>query len=753
MAKMNKNANYVTEKRQVASQAIAKAKSNQKAKGVTKNVFLIVAIVLVAAAVLAAFVGLVFLKPFLEMRNNQREFLNPYEGHFEVTDVVELEFEGYGKVTIELYGKEAPKTVENFLHLVEHGEITAEKIAVSSSTSDKHITVSMPHDHEEEGHEHKYIKGEFYDNGFANRIAHVSGVLTMANGSTKYNSSSTDFKIITEGEKYNVERTDGSFKGHNGNYAAFGKVDSEGLKVIKQIITDYRAKADAATTDKNALVFGSNKISVSASDIAKKTIEKTFTPTNSGTYVFTSSKYTSIILDIVKEGASAGAKAAEFGTEITTLKDGVSYDLVAGQTYTITLGLGELKAGTHILTIGGDILIDGTNEIEITEEDIKAESVTYSFAPSYTGIYFFDCQSTDKNKTFKGTFEIFDGETSVGEKSAYLEKGKTYSFVIKTKDVEADDYKVVVTNPTLVTGDNKLSVPEYTIREGKAYYYFTPNADAKYLFNNKDLTVKVYDAEGNEVAGGNYVELKKDVTYKIEISAELDPLMGLGDTNVVITADHKKGDNSYEEEFSFTAEATGKYTFDGGNATIDICDGTKKLEKGEDGTYSFKVGTTYDVIVKAPAEGNYKVNVKVDDAKDEDDVIVYASYTLTVQAPSLVVGANKLTITESDITAKNVEYTFTATTNGMFSFTGIYQKLDENGKQVVDKDGKLVNVNAKLTLKDKDGKELNVENAKLVKGETYTLVLKSDLIRKDAVATITVAKVTPNILSAKIIEK
>ena len=749
MAKMNKNANYVTEKRQVASQASTKAKNSKKIKEGTKQGFLIAAIVVAIAVVIGAFVGWAY----LQSRTTDREFLNPYEGHFEVTDVVELEFAGYGTVKIELYGKEAPETVKNFLHLVENGEITEESIAAASSTTDNFLTISMPHNHEEEGHEHKYIKGEFYDNGVVNRIQHVSGILTMSNGSTQYNSSSTDFKIITDAKNknYNTEKS----SGYNGNYAAFGKVDAEGLKVVKQILADYREKAASATTDKNALVFGSNKISVTSSDISKKTIEKTFTPTNSGTYVFKSTKYTSIIVDLVKEGASAGAKdVSEFGTEITTLKDGVSYDLVAGQTYTITLGLGELKAGTHILTIEGDLLIDGTNSIEITEEDVKAESDSYSFTPNYTGIYFFDCQSTDKNKTFKGTFEIFDGETSVGKKSAYLEKGKTYTFVINTKGVEADDYKVVVTDPTLVTGDNKLSVPEYTIRDGKAVYYFTPSADAKYLFNNKDLTVKVYDKDGNEIEGGNYVVLKKDETYTIEISADLDPELLVGETTIAITADHKKGEASYEEVYSFTANGTGKYTFTADNATIAVWDSEKKLEPDADGAVSLKVGTTYSVKVSAVAEGSYKINVTTGELTDKEDVVVYASYTLTVQAPSLIVGSNKLTITETDVTAKTVEYSFTATTNGMFSFKGIYQKLDENGKQATDKDGKLINVNAKLTLKDKDGNEIkDIENAKLVKGETYTVVLKSDLIRKDAVATITVAKTTPKIVSAKIIEK
>ena len=49
MAKMNKNANYVTEKRQVASQASTKAKSSKKIKEGTKQGFLIAAIVVAIA--------------------------------------------------------------------------------------------------------------------------------------------------------------------------------------------------------------------------------------------------------------------------------------------------------------------------------------------------------------------------------------------------------------------------------------------------------------------------------------------------------------------------------------------------------------------------------------------------------------------------------------------------------------------------------------------------------------------------------
>lgn len=756
MAKTNKNSNYVTEKRQVANQAVAKAKSDEKTKGVVKNVFVIAGIVLAVAVLIAAFIGIIMIP---SCNSSEREFLNPYEGHFEVTDVVELEFEGYGKVRVELYGKEAPKTVENFLHLVEEGKITAESIAVASSTSDYYITVSADHDHSDPDHKHVDIKGEFYDNGYPNRIAHVSGVLTMNKGSnSSYSSSSTDFKIITNayGKAYNTEKSNG----YNGNYAAFGKVDAEGLEVVRKIVTDYRAKADSATTNKNALVFGSNKISVTSTDITKKTIEKTFTPTNSGTYVFKSTKYTSIIVDLVKEGASAGAKdVSEFGTEITTLKDGVSYNLVAGQTYTITLGLGDLKAGTHIITIEGDLLLDGSNSIEITEEDIKAETATYSFTPNYTGIYLFDCQTTEKDKAFKGTFEIFDGETSVGKKSAYLEKGKTYSFVIKTKEnVEAGDYKVVVTDPVLVTGDNNLSVPEYTIRDGKACYYFTPDADAKYLFVNKNLTVKIYDEEGNEVEGGKYAELKKDVTYKIEISADLDPLMLLGDTTISITAEDKESKDSdkYIKEYEFVANATGKHTFTGANVTIDVWDSEKKLEKDENGAVTLKVGSAYTVTVETIAVGNYTVNVTAaDDVKDKDEnVVIYKSYTLTVQAPKLVVGSNKLTVDDQNVTAKTVEYSFTAPTTGNFSITGIYQKLDIDGNHMKNDKGQLINVKAKLSIFDKDGNKLDVdmENMNLTKGETYTVVLSTEFIRKDAVATITVAKVAPKIVSATIVE-
>ncbi len=740
MAKMNKNANYVTDKTQVAQKQMAKAKSSQKAKEITKQVLIIVAIVLAVAAVVTGFVF--WMKGISTVED--RDFKVPVPGAFEVTDVVEIEFEGYGTVKIELYGKEAPKTVENFKHLVEHGEITGDSITISSTTTNKYITIAPEHDHSDPDHEHNYIKGEFYDNGVANRISHVAGVLTMNTGSTKYNSSSTDFKILTG--DYTDEKT-----GYNGNNAAFGKVIDGGLEIINKMIEDSRAKASSSsstTVDEDELVFGSNKLTITATDIKNKTVEYKFKPTVSGKYTFKSSKFASI--NITKAGAEEGAKSAEFGTDITTIADGVEFELVKGEEYAVTFAFKDgASAGTFNVTIDADILFAGKNDIEITEEEAQAENVSFDYTANMTGMHFF----TDKDKKLKDKIEIFDGETSLGKNSAYLEEGKKYTIIITTnKEVEADDYTITALEPTLVVGDNALEVPEYTIRDGKAYYYFTAEEDAKYLFTNKNLEFTVYDKDGNIVEGGNYVELVKGETYKIEITADLVPEIVLGANSIVITADDKVKDKAeYEKEFTFTAQSTGKYTFTANSITFKVYNGDKEVV-AENGAVSLKAGKTYKVIAKTASEGTYPLELTVADATDTEKVVPTKSYTVTVQDPILATGTNKLTITQSDIDLKEVVYTFTATTNGPFSFKGIYQKLNDEGEQVKNEAGKLVNVNAVLKITDKDGNELDAEYAMLKKGETYKVTLKSDLIKPNAVATLTIAKVAPKIASAKVVE-
>ena len=240
MAKTNKNANYVTEKTQVAQNTKAKVKSSQKTKEITKQVLIISAIVIAIAGLITGFVfaliGCTQPEP--------RQFKAPVEGAFEVTDVVELEFEGYGTVKIELYGKEAPKTVANFLELVKEGKISENTLSFSSSTYDKKLTVTLDHDHEEEGHS-DLIKGEYYDSGWANNISHVTGVLTMAKSG--YSSSANSFMILLNDHSGETDVTNDynttTKYGYDGNYAAFGKVTGGTLAVVEKMQADYNETA------------------------------------------------------------------------------------------------------------------------------------------------------------------------------------------------------------------------------------------------------------------------------------------------------------------------------------------------------------------------------------------------------------------------------------------------------------------------------------------------------------------------------
>lgn len=742
MAKTNKNANYVTEKTQVAQKEAAKIKSSQKTKEITKQVLIITAIVLAVAAVITGFV-------FWMMGVSQvdeREFKVPVAGNFEVTDTVELEFEGYGKVKIELYGKEAPKTVANFLHLVEHGDLAKDLITISTTTTNNYITIAPEHDHSDENHEHEYIKGEFYSNGVANKISHVAGVLTMNTGSTAYNSSGTDFKILTG--DYSAD--------YNGKYAAFGKVTDGGLAIIQDMVKDYREKASSSSsssTSESDLVFGDNKLTIKATDIEKKTIDYTFIPTVSGKYTFkhtADKKFASITL--VAGKASEGAKSAEFGTEITTLKDGVEFELVKGETYTATLKFAEgAAAGTYLLTIDADIIFVGKNEVEITDEQIQnKQNITLSFTANMTGIHTF----MDKDEDLEDLIQIFEGEKSLGKNSAYLEEGKTYSVIFVTEGTEADEYEVTVTEPVIVIGDNKLEVPEYTIRDGKAYYYFKADNDAKYLFVNKDLTFKVYDKDGNELAGGNYVDLKKGETYRVEIIADLIPELLLGANTVKLEEANKLADKAvYEKEYTFTANSTGKYTLTATNVTFKIYNGTKEVAKAEDGTYSLTAGKTYKVMASCASVGDYALEISVADTTETKEVITKKTYTVTVQDPILAVGANGMTITEADITNGEVKYTFVATTNGPFSFVAKYPLLDKDGKPVKDANGNNQNVNLTKSFEIYKGEtKLNSEYAMLEKGETYTVVIKTESIKADTLVTITISKIAPKLAGATKVE-
>jgi peptidyl-prolyl cis-trans isomerase B (cyclophilin B) len=137
-----------------------------------------------------------------------------------------IEMENGKKMTVELYPKEAPITVENFLKLVkEHfydGLIFHRVISGFMIQGGDPMGTGY-------GGSDTSIKGEFRANGINNTIRHTRGVISMARSQSP-NSASSQFFIMHKDAPY-----------LDGQYAAFGKV-VEGIEVVDEIAsveTDY----------------------------------------------------------------------------------------------------------------------------------------------------------------------------------------------------------------------------------------------------------------------------------------------------------------------------------------------------------------------------------------------------------------------------------------------------------------------------------------------------------------------------------
>ena len=130
---------------------------------------------------------------------------------------VKFTMEDGGTFTMELYPEYAPKTVENFLKLVNDGfynGLTFHRVyeGFMAQGGDPEGTGN--------GGSAETITGEFSSNGFTqNTLSHTRGVVSMARSGDP-NSASSQFFICYD---------DASFL--DGNYAAFGKV-IEGMEVV-----------------------------------------------------------------------------------------------------------------------------------------------------------------------------------------------------------------------------------------------------------------------------------------------------------------------------------------------------------------------------------------------------------------------------------------------------------------------------------------------------------------------------------------
>ena len=127
---------------------------------------------------------------------------------------------------IQLFPEYAPKTVENFKNLVESGfydGLTFHRVI------DGFMAQGGDPNGDGSGGSDQNIEGEFAENGFEqNTLSHTRGVVSMAR-SADYNNASSQFFICY-----------GDCTFLDGSYAAFGKVNDEGMKVVDKFLTVER---------------------------------------------------------------------------------------------------------------------------------------------------------------------------------------------------------------------------------------------------------------------------------------------------------------------------------------------------------------------------------------------------------------------------------------------------------------------------------------------------------------------------------
>lgn len=140
-----------------------------------------------------------------------------------VNPQVKVTVKNFGEFTLELYPEYAPKTVENFISLVESGFYTG-------STFHRVVDEFMAQGGQSAtGESAKTIEGEFKSNGFEqNTLSHTRGVISMARATDKNSASSQFFICYTDRCAY-----------LDGDYAAFGKV-IDGMDVVDKFATVER---------------------------------------------------------------------------------------------------------------------------------------------------------------------------------------------------------------------------------------------------------------------------------------------------------------------------------------------------------------------------------------------------------------------------------------------------------------------------------------------------------------------------------
>ena len=142
--------------------------------------------------------------------------------------IVTIEMEDGGVIRAELYPDVAPKTVENFVSLVQKGFYDG--VIFHRVIPGFMIQGGDPTGTGMGGPGHT-IPGEFTANGFKNDLKHTRGVLSMARTMDPNSAGSQFFVMVADAPHL------------DGQYAAFGKV-IEGIEVVDSIARTPRNMAN-----------------------------------------------------------------------------------------------------------------------------------------------------------------------------------------------------------------------------------------------------------------------------------------------------------------------------------------------------------------------------------------------------------------------------------------------------------------------------------------------------------------------------
>ncbi|MCM0647953.1 peptidylprolyl isomerase [Clostridium swellfunianum] len=132
------------------------------------------------------------------------------------------------KIKAELYPDIAPKTVDNFISLIQKNFYDG--LIFHRVIPGFMIQGGDPNGNGT-GNPGYSIPGEFTNNGFKNDLKHTRGVLSMARSKSP-NSAGSQFFIMHK-----------DYPGLDGEYASFGKV-IEGIEIVDKIVNVKRGQND-----------------------------------------------------------------------------------------------------------------------------------------------------------------------------------------------------------------------------------------------------------------------------------------------------------------------------------------------------------------------------------------------------------------------------------------------------------------------------------------------------------------------------